>query len=52
MKFGGIVGEVKTKDQCDTSGATYSFTRNMSKNALRGKYVNSVHSFQDNFMKL
>ena len=34
MKFGGIVGEVKTMDEYDTSGATYILLENMSQNVL------------------
>ena len=35
IKFGEIVGEVKMMNEFDTSGATYSFTKNMNQNALK-----------------
>ena len=35
MKFGETVGEVEMTNECDTSGATYSFTKNMNQNALK-----------------
>ena len=38
MKFGGIVGEVKILNECDTSGATYSFMDNVSQNVLQVIY--------------